>query len=77
MGGARVRQERAWRIRWNADLVGLNPNSLSVFDGEFTYSDSAGGVVPRGFSVENVKEDNGRGNDIRRRWLIIQGLFST
>ena len=65
-GGTRARGARDWRIRWRSDIANVTNLALvEVHDGAHVWN------------VENLIEDTGRNGLTRRRWLNIQGVFST
>ena len=74
-GGARGEARRDWRIRWVDGLYGVNTALLTVTDGERI--DETGDSVPWVWSVANLVEFVGRNGELRRRWMTIEGLFST
>ena len=65
-GGTRTTGARDWRIRWRSDIASISDLTLvEVRDDAHVYN------------VENLIEDTGRNGQTRRRWLRIQGVFST
>ena len=64
--GERSEIRRAWRVRWFSDLAGITDlERVAVEDG---------GIE---FDVENVIEETGKDGRTRRRWLMIEGVYST
>ena len=61
-GGQRTEKRRTWRIRWRRDFADMDVQRIGVVDGADT------------FNVLNFREDTGRDMDVRRRWLVIEGL---
>ena len=64
-GGVRDETRRDWRIRYRSDIADVPTSQLSVVDGPLT------------FDVLNVVEVTGRDSTTRRRWLDIQGVYTT
>ena len=66
IGGERSQIRRAWRVRWFSDLAGITDlERVAVEDG---------GIE---FDVENLVEETGKDGRTRRRWLMIEGVYST
>ena len=64
-GGTRGETQRAWRIRYRADLAAITDlTRIAVIDGGVT------------FNVQNFIEETGRDAKTRRRWLRITGVQS-
>ena len=66
-GGMRDETRRDWRIRWDKRIASVPTSRLAVVDGAGT------------FSVLNVVEvtRQRQGQDLRRRLLDVQGVYST
>ena len=64
-GGTRGEARRDWRIRWRADLAGAATSSLAVQDDRLEWT------------VDKLVEVTGRKGELRRRWLDIQGRYTT
>ena len=66
-GGARDEARRDWRIRWDSRIASSSTLYLEVVDGTET------------FTISNMVEvtRQGRGQDLRRRFLDLQGVHST
>ena len=64
-GGQRDETRRDWQIRWDSRIAVTPVSRLEVVDGGQT------------FNALNVIEDTGRNGDFRRRWLRIQGVYTT
>ena len=69
VGGSRTEVRRDWQIRWDKQISEIREDGLLV----------SLKVIDKGksFNVENVIEESGRDGDFRRRWLRIQGVFTT
>ena len=66
VAGERSEIRRAWRVRWFSDLAGITDlERVAVEDG---------GIE---FDVENLVEETGKDGRTRRRWLMIEGVYST
>lgn len=64
--GVRTGSATTWRVRWQPALDGLaDITKATVTDG---------GVV---FIITNLIEDTGRFNEVRRRFMLIDGVHST
>ena len=68
-GGSRTEVRRDWQIRWDKRISEIREEGLLVS----LRVDDKGKV----FNVLNVIEESGRDGDFRRRWLRIQGVFTT
>ena len=64
-GGRRDTGERNWQVRWRSDLAATPTSRLTVQDGS------------RLFSVDNMIELTGRDRATRRRFIELEGQFST
>ena len=66
-GGARDEVRRDWIIRWDGRIAGASTLDLAVVDGSDT------------FTINNMVEETRTRNaaDRRRRFLKLQGVFST
>ena len=64
-GGVRNERRRDWRIRWDSRFLVDDLTRIEVQDGADAYN------------VLQMNEDTGRFGEVRRRWLVIQGVFST
>ena len=66
-GGVRDETRRDWTIRWDSRIANTSTLDLGVVDGEDT------------FTIANmVEETRRRGTqDLRRRFLTLQGVYTT
>ena len=64
-GGLRDTGERTWRVRWRSDLYNTPTSRIEVVDGSRT------------FGVTNMVELTGRDRMTRRRFIELEGIFST
>ena len=66
-GGTRDQGRRTWRIRWNSLIASSKTANLEVEDEGLS------------FSIANMVEVTQRRGaaDLRRRWLDLEGVFST
>ena len=64
-GGVRNERRRDWRIRWDSRFIVDDLTRIEIRDGA------------DGYNVLQMNEDTGRFGEVRRRWLVIQGIFST
>ena len=66
IAGERSEIRRAWRVRWFSQLAGITDlERVAVEDA---------GIE---FDVENLVEETGKDGRTRRRWLMIEGVYST
>ena len=64
-GGILDVTRRNWRIRWDSRLADMPISQMAIVDG------------PTTFNVLNMIEVTGRRGELRRRWLEIEGVFTT
>ena len=64
-GGIADSTRRDWRIRWDSRLADRPISQMAIVDG------------PTTFNVLNMIEVTGRRGELRRRWLEIEGVFTT
>lgn len=66
-GGARDETRRDWLIRWDSRIANASTLDLAVIDGLDT------------FTISNMVEETRRrgSQDLRRRFLTLQGVFTT
>ncbi|MCY4414957.1 MAG: hypothetical protein OXE87_01395 [Chloroflexi bacterium] len=73
VGGTRGSVVRRYRIRWFLEIANVAPSTLTFTDGTL---DNAGDEIT--FTVTNKAEVTAqrRGQDLRRRWLDIEAIWS-
>ena len=66
-GGTRDQGRRTWRVRWDSRIANSPTRLLNVEDG------------PDTFTISNMVEvtEQRSGPDLRRRFLDLEGLYST
>ena len=66
-GGARDEARRDWRIRWDSRIANSSTRDIAVVDGTAT------------FTISNMVEETRRrgSQDLRRRFLTLQGVYTT
>ena len=66
-GGVRDEARRDWRIRWDSRIANSSTRDIAVVDGTET------------FTISNMVEvtRQRQGQDLRRRWIDLQGVHST
>ena len=66
LGGERSQIRRAWRVRWFSELAAVTDlERVTVTEDDVE------------FDVENLVEETGKDGRTRRRWLMIEGVYST
>lgn len=64
-GGTRSERRRDWRVRWDSRFIVDDLTRVDITDGADAYN------------VLQMNEDTGRFGEVRRRWLVIQGVYTT